>query len=245
MEYTIDKPLRLVTLFSGYDSQALAMKRLCADFPPLAFDLVAWCEIEASAIKAHNALFPQWSERNLGDITKVRGDEVPDCDLITWSYPCTDLSQAGKQAGMSEGSGTRSSLAWDAIRIFKVKRPKYLLMENVPALVSSKFIKDFHQVLLALENIGYKNFTELLNAKDYGTPQNRLRTFCVSILRTPDNPEPRFDFPAPFKLDKCLEDVLQEDVDESLFLRDEMLARFCVKSVEQEGLITPNNQSDE
>lgn len=89
--------IRLISLFSGYDSQALAMERLKRDFPnDFDYELVAWCEIETSAIKAHNALFPQWSDRNVGDICKVNPDELPDCDVITYSFPCQDISNAGK-----------------------------------------------------------------------------------------------------------------------------------------------------
>lgn len=236
MSYNTDNPLRVMTLFSGYDSQCLALERLKRSHSGLCYELVAWCEIDNSAIIAHNALFPQWKDRNIGDITKVDADKLPDCDLMTWSFPCTDISQAGLQAGLSRGSGTRSSLAWEAIRIFRAKRPKYLLMENVKALVSSKFIKDYHKLLSALENIGYTTYTEVLNAKSFGVPQNRERVFGVSILRTENEPEPKYHFPKPIPLNLCLGDVLEEDVDEKYFLSDAMLARFCEKSLEEDNL---------
>ncbi len=227
--------IKIITLFSGYDSQCLSLDRLKQYAPEFDYELVAWCEIEDAAIQAHNALFPQWQDRNIGDITKVDANALPDCDLITWSFPCTDISQAGLQAGLSKDSGTRSSLAWDAIRIFEAKRPKYLLMENVAALVSKKFIKDYHKILKALEDIGYTTFTKVLNAKDFCIPQNRERVFGVSILRTGEDSMPKYHFPEPRPLEVCLADVLEEDVDEKYFLSDEMLARFCEKSLEEES----------
>ncbi len=171
---------RLISLFSGYDSQALALERLKRDNPDdFNYELVAWCEIEPSAIKAHNALFPQWSDRNVGDIREVNPDELPDCDCMTWSFPCQSISNAGKQAGLKEGSGTASSLAWECIRIFRVKRPKFLLMENVKALTQKKFAGDFALLRKAIEDLGYVNFWQVLNAKSYGVPQNRERVFII------------------------------------------------------------------
>lgn len=214
--------MRVITLFSGYDSQCLAMERIKNDFPQFDYDLVAWCEIEKYACVAHDALFPQWKERNIGDITKVDAQSIPNCDLITWSFPCTDISNAGKQQGLSEDSGTRSSLCWDAIRIFKAKKPKYLLMENVKALVSDKFKADFRMIIDALEDIGYKNFWKVLDARQFGVPQHRERVFMVSILDC----DSVYYFPKPFKLEKRLKDVLEENVDESYYLKQEQVERI-------------------
>ena len=238
MEYTKENPLRVVTLFSGYDSQCLALNRLKKQFPMFDYELVAWCEFDPEskaaiekqpAVVAHNALFPQWADRNLGDITKVDEHDVPDCDLITYSFPCTDISQAGRQEGLTAGSGTRSSLAWEAIRIFKAKRPKFLLMENVPNLVSQKFIRDFYDINYALEKIGYANYPHLLNAKHYGVAQNRERIFLVSIRIDDENNIPMFHFPKPFKLKKRLKDYLEDDVPEEYYLSDERLSEFFEK----------------
>ena len=161
--------------------------------------------------------------------------DVPDFDLFTYSFPCTDISQAGKQAGLSKDSGTRSSLLWECKKAIEIKRPCYLLMENVAALVSKKFIKDFHEWLNVLDRLGYESFSQVLNAKHYGVPQNRERIFVVSILRTDEDPMPKYHFPEPRPLEVCLADVLEEDVDEKYFLSDEMLARFCEKSMEEES----------
>lgn len=222
IEYNKNNLLKVITLFSGYDSQCLALERLKKDFPEFDYELVAWCEIEKSAIMAHDALFPQWADRNLGDITLINPEDVPDCDCMTWSFPCTDISNAGKQAGLSNESGTRTSLCWDAMRIFKVKRPKYLLMENVKALVSQKFMPDFKKLMDELADLGYSNFWQVMNAKDYGIAQNRERVFMVSIL----NSDRMFHFPKKMKLEKRLKDVLEDNVDEKYYLKDEQVQRI-------------------
>lgn len=208
--------IRVIELFAGYGSQHLALKRLKRDYPQFEYDVVAFCEIEDSAIKAYQALHGDHIP-NLGDITKVNPSDVPDCDLMTWSFPCTDISSAGLQQGLSEGSDTRSSLCWDAMRIFEAKRPKYLLMENVSALVSERFVKDFNQLQLSLQKLGYTNFMQLINSKDMGVPQNRLRIFMVSILNCNES----YYFPKPFPLKKRLEDVLEKSVPESCYLSQE------------------------
>lgn len=131
--------LKVVTLCSGYDSQCLALSRLGVEY-----DLVAWAEIDKYAIQAHNALFPQYADRNLGDITKIDWEREPyDIDLLTYSTPCQSISSAGLQHGIKKGSGTRSSNIWSVLDCIRAKRPKYLVMENVSAFVSQKFIGDF------------------------------------------------------------------------------------------------------
>ena len=214
--------IRLITLFSGYDSQALAMERLKRDFgAQFDYELVAWCEIDEMSIHAHNALFPQCADRNVGDICKVRPEELPDCDVITWSFPCQAISVAGKQEGLKEGSGTTSSLAWECMNIFQAKKPKFLLMENVKALTQQKFMPDFMRLQKELEDMGYTNFWQVLNAKDFGVPQNRERVFMVSVLG-----DAAFEFPKPFPLEKRLRDVLEDNVGESYYLKDEQVARI-------------------
>lgn len=220
------KKIRLATLFSGYDSQALAMERLKHNQGgQFNYELVAWCEIEDAAIKAHNALFPQWSGRNLGDICKVDPNDVPDCDCLTYSFPCQDISNAGKQRGFEQGSGSRSSLLWECEKIIKAKKPQYLVMENVKALVQRKFMPEFQRWIDTLADLGYSNYWKVLNAKDYGVAQNRERVFMVSILRTEDDPNPTYDFPAPVPLTKCVEDYMEpaEDIGEEYFINQERI----------------------
>lgn len=211
------KPIQVFTAFSGYDSQCMALDRLC-----LPYDLVGWSEIDKYAIAAHNAVYPQFAERNYGDISQIDWSQVPDFDLFTYSSPCQDFSVAGLQRGGTKGSGTRSSLLWECERAIASKRPKYLLFENVAALVSAKFVKLFNQWQLLLESYGYTNFTQVLNAKDYGVPQNRERVFMVSILNC-DKP---YYFPQPIPLTKRLRDVLEDNVPEEFYLSERMLKGF-------------------
>jgi len=223
MLYTKNNPLRVVTLCSGYDSQCMALDRLKECNPEFDYELIGWSEIDPYAIKAHNAVYPQWSERNLGDMTKIDWNQVKDFDFLTYSTPCTDFSNAGKQAGGEEGSGTRSSILWFTREAIKVKRPKYLFMENVKALVSDKFKYLFRKWEQELAGYGYQNFCKVLNAKDYGVPQNRERIFMISILSEEDA---HFSFPEPFELKTRLADVLEEDVEEKYYLDDEKVQSF-------------------
>lgn len=208
--------IKVFTAFSGYDSQCMALDRLHQHNPDFNYELVGWAEIDKYAIQAHNAVYPQWADRNYGDISKIDWAQVPDFDLFTYSSPCQDFSQAGKQAGGTEGSGTRSSLLWECRRAILAKKPKYLLMENVAALVSQKFIRLFNAWQLELESYGYRNFAKVLNAKDYGVPQNRERIFMVSIL----DEQARYEFPDPMPLTLRLKDVLEDKVDERYYLKD-------------------------
>ena len=210
--------IRVFTAFSGYDSQCLALDRLKIDFPTFDYELVGWAEIDKYAIQAHNALYPQWADRNYGDISKIDWDEVPDFDLFTYSSPCQDFSNAGLQRGGEEGSGTRSSLLWECRRAIIAKKPKYLLLENVAALVSQKFLPLFNKWQAELESYGYSNFARVLNAKDYGVPQNRERVFLVSIRDV----DARYSFPPTMPLDKRLKDVLEQNVDEKYYLSDKL-----------------------
>lgn len=216
-KYTKNNPLRVVTLCSGYDSQCMAIRNL-----GIPYDLIAWSEIDPYAIKAHDAVFPEFADRNLGDMTKIDWTKVPDFDLLTYSTPCTDFSNAGKQAGGEEGSGTRSSILWYTRNAIITKKPKYLLMENVKALVSGKFIKLFHKWTLELQQYGYWSYMKVLNAKDYGVPQNRERIFVVSILGGDEH----FSFPKPIPLELKLKDMLEDKVDERFYLAQEKVDRF-------------------
>ena len=205
--------LKVFTAFSGYDSQCMALDRLKNDFPEFDYELVGWAEIDTYAIKAHNAVYPQWADCNYGDISKINWDEVPDFDLFTYSSPCQDFSNAGLQRGGEEGSGTHSSLLWECRRAIIAKKPKYLLLENVAALVSKKFLPLFNKWQLELESYGYSNYAQVLNAKDYGIPQNRERIFLVSIFG-----DEKYSFPKPFPLELRLKDMLEKEVDEKYYL---------------------------
>lgn len=216
----MDGRLRVFTAFSGYDSQCMALDRLGMDY-----DLVGWSEIDRYAIRAHDAIYPQWSDRNYGDISKIDWNEVSDFDLFTMSSPCQDFSSAGLQRGGAEGSGTRSSLLWECRRAILAKKPKYIVFENVKALVSQKFLPYFLKWQNELASYGYSNFAKVLNAKDYGVPQNRERVFMVSILG-----DGWYEFPDPFALDKRLKDVLEKDVDDSYYLSEKLIDCFNTRN---------------
>lgn len=215
-KYTEDNPLKVVTLCSGYDSQLMAIRNL-----GIPYECVGWSEIDKYAIRAHDAVFPEIADRNLGDMTKIDWEKVEDFDLLFYSTPCTDFSNAGKQAGGEEGSGTRSSILWYTRHAIIEKKPKYLIMENVKALVSGKFITLFRKWLDELTSYGYTNFCQVLNAKDYGIPQNRERIFVVSILG-----DAWFSFPQPMELKLRLKDMLEDKVDEKYYLPQDKVNQF-------------------
>ena len=227
IEYNKNKPLRVFTAFSGYDSQMMALQRLKDNFSDFDFVCVGWSEIDENAITAHNACFPNEKDKNYGDISKIDWEKVPDFDLFTMSSPCQDFSMSGKRRGGQEGSGTRSSLLWECTKAIEIKRPRYVFFENVKGLITGSFVKGFHKWQARLEGFGYSNFSQVLNAKDYGVPQNRERVFMVSILRTEQEPNPSYYFPKPFKLETRIKDILEEKVDESFYLSDKALEYFC------------------
>lgn len=178
------KPIRLIELFAGIGSQAKALKRLGYDFE--SYRVV---EIDKYAIASYNAV--HGTDYKASDIKDIRGSDLGIRErerysyLLTYSFPCQDISLAGKKAGFTKGSKTRSGLLWEVERLLDEcypDLPQYLLMENVPQVISKKNKPDFDLWCKKLESLGYKNFYKLLNAKDYGIPQNRKRCFMVSIL---------------------------------------------------------------
>ena len=209
-EYTAENPLRLIELFAGIGSQTQALTNI-----GIAHKVVAISEIDKYAIQSYEAMHGK--AKNLGDIRKI--EELPDADLWTYSFPCQDISVAGKGAGIKEG--TRSGLLFEVERLLRVASekgtlPKYLLLENVKNLVSKKFKSDFDKWLEFLAELGYTNYWKVLNAKDYGIPQNRERVFCVSIR---GEHEP-FVFPKPKELTIRLRDMIDEAVDERFYLKE-------------------------
>lgn len=223
------KEIRLFEAFAGYGSQLMALRRLEAENPyKLKVIPVGISEIDKYAIAAYNAVHGDVT--NYGDISKIDWSLVPDFDMFTYSSPCQDFSSAGLQRGGEKGSGTRSSLLWECERAIAEKRPKYLLMENVSALVSVKFIRLFNRWQYVLEKYGYTNYAMVMNAKDYGVPQNRKRIFMVSILGGGG-----YEFPKPFQLTRKLGDVLEEHPDENLYLSDKMVDGFIAHSTKHEA----------
>jgi len=201
-------PIRMFEAFSGIGTQAMALKKLGVDY-----EIVGFSEIDKYAIQSYHAI--HGDVQNYGDITKMQ--EIPSCDIFTWSFPCTDLSKAGKRLGMTQD--TRSGLVYDVLRLVRdtKDKPKVLIMENVPDLIQATFVRQFGEIQAELESYGYTNYVEVLNAKDFGVAQNRNRVFMVSILG-----EYNYNFPTPIPLTKRLKDYLEQDVDEKYFLSDQM-----------------------
>ena len=227
IEYNASNPLRCFYAFAGYNSQKMALQRLADVYPDFHHVCVGWSEIDENAIKANNAVFPEDKDKNLGDISKIDWSKAPDFDLFTYSFPCQDISSSGKQRGFEEGAGTRSSLLWECKKAIEAKKPRFLMMENVKALVSAKFLPFLRQWQTWLHQQGYENFTQVLNASDYNVPQNRERVFMISILRTDSEPNPSFYFPKKMKLERRIKDILEPNVDESFYLSDKALEYFC------------------
>ena len=210
MEYTQENPLRLIELFAGIGSQTQALKNV-----GVPHTVVAISEIDKNAIKSYTALHGETV--NLGDIREIR--ELPEADFWTYSFPCQDISVAGHGAGIKEG--TRSGLLLEVERLLKVAAekgtlPKYLLLENVKNLVGKKFKADFDSWLSFLSSLGYTNYWQVLNAKDYGIPQHRERVFCVSIR----GEHTAFVFPEKRELTLRLKDMIDEHVDEKYYLKE-------------------------
>ena len=212
--------LKVLSLFSGIGAFERALYRIGLDW-----ELVNYCEIDRWASLSYSMVNQCDESLNLRDVRTVTAETVRDqhVDLITYGFPCQDISIAGKQQGFVNDSGesTRSGLFFEALRIIKELRPRYAIAENVKALTSTKFKSEFATVLSSLEEAGYNNYWRVLNAKDYGIPQNRERVFIVSIRRDVD--EGDFQFPDKEPLMLRLRDMLEpaESVDEKYYLSTE------------------------
>lgn len=211
-------------LFSGIGAQVAAFKRL-----GIPHKVVGISEIDKYAIQSYEAI--NGPTRNYGDITQI--PMLDYADLWIYSSPCQDFSTAGKQKGIynDDGSLTRSGLLLHVERlltdaVIRGDNPRYLLMENVKGLVSKKFKPDFERWLQKLEQLGYKNYWQVLNAKDYGIPQNRERVFVVSIRKDIDK---SYKFPSPIPLQLKLQDILEPSVDEKYFLKAEITDKLLKK----------------
>lgn len=268
MPFKLNKPVRLISLFSGYDSQALALKYLSINFEH--YKTCEWAVKSIQALKdlhfkdditdysknltqdeiidyltskgiSANYNEPMTREQikrlgeqkqrqiynnikashNLVNIQQVNASdlEIVDvdkyCYLMTYSFPCQDLSKAGLGKGMEKGSGTRSGMLWEVERILDEceNLPQILLMENVPDVIGSKNIIHFAKWLEKLEKLGYHCYWQVLNAKDFGVPQNRERCFMVSLLG-----DYLYEFPKKQKLEIRLKDILEKEVDEKYYL---------------------------
>lgn len=291
MQYKITKPVRLIETFSGYGSQAMALKRLGVSFEH--WRTSEW-EIHAVASykavhmpddnkdystkipseKLANILYnigisndgkepmplekiqkknEKWqrkvynnfvSTHNIGSIVnrKAKNLGIVDtdkyCYILSYSFPCQDLSLAGKQRGMDKGSSTRSALLWEIERLLSEckdigEMPEVLLMENVAAIHNKKNMPNFQLWLNTLDELGYKSVWFDMNAKDYGIPQNRQRTFCLSILKSCEG---EYIPPKPYKLKRRLKDILEKEVDQKYYINTER-ARNLIGDLIDKGVL--------
>ncbi len=210
--------IRTIELFAGVGAQRQALKEAGIEH-----EIVAISENDPYAIKAYGLL--HGPTVNLGDIRGI--GKLPEADMWTYSFPCTDISISGRLRGFRKGSGTNSSLLWEVQRLLDAAKgegtlPRYLLMENVQTILSRRFKDGFDEWTGYLESLGYRNFYKVLDAKDYGVPQHRERCFMVSIL----DQDAEFEFPDGFPLERKLKDCLEDRVPESYFLSDKIITCF-------------------
>lgn len=211
------KELRVLELFAGIGACSKALTNL--GIPHKIVDAV---EIDKYAIKSFNAIHGT----DFAPQDTSQWDKDLEVDLIMHGSPCQDFSVAGRQAGGDEGSGTRSSLMYETLRIVEKLKPKYVIWENVKNLLSKKHRHNFDAYLKSMEDLGYHNDYKVLNSKDYGIPQNRERVFTVSIRKDLDEEFMNFRFPEPIELKTKLNDILEPVVDEKFYLSDKALACF-------------------
>jgi DNA (cytosine-5)-methyltransferase 1 len=233
--FKITNKVRLIELFGGIGSQAMALTRLGVDFEH--YRLV---EYDKYPVASYNAIHGTNFEPT--DITQIHGADlgIVDTDtftyLLTYSFPCQDLSVAGKMRGMTKGSGTRSGLLWEVERLLNEVEhlPQVLIMENVPQVHSQDNMPDFYNWIEFLESKGYCNYWQDLNAKDYGVAQNRDRCFMVSILG-----EYNYKFPQPIELTKVMKDYLEDEVDEKYYVTSQK-ALDLIERLKAEGVDLKN-----
>lgn len=215
------KTIRIGGFFSGIGAHHSAVNRIAASRPDLSFKVVFQCEIDEKTATAYDLMHGE--TLNLQDVTQVNdiGGNLA-VDILFWTPPCQDISLANNnRQGNKAGSGTRSSLAFEVPRILantpEEERPRYLVFEEVPMMISKDYIKNFKEIIRVLSTLGYTSNYGIMNACDYGVAQNRKRCFMVSKL---NGPAPKL--PKPIPLDKCLKDYLEpEPVDKSYYLSSE------------------------
>lgn len=222
--YKIDKPIRLIELFAGIGSQAMALKKIGADF-----EHYRVCEFDKYAVNSYNAI--HGTNFVTSDITQLKATDLgivdtdSYCYIMTYSFPCQDLSLAGKQKGMAKGENTRSGLLWEVERLLNecAELPQVLLMENVTQVHGKKNKEHFEEWIEFLESKGYSNYWQDLNTKNFGIPQNRNRCFMVSLLGNYT-----YEFPEAFPLELRLKDMLEDKVDEKFYLSNGTLQKLVV-----------------
>lgn len=204
--------MRILELFAGIGACSKALERIGIDV-----EIVDAVEIDRYAMASFNAI--HGTDFEVQDI-KEWDKDLKDIDLITHGSPCQDFSIAGRQAGGDLGSGTRSSLMYETIRIVGKIRPKYVLWENVKNILSKKHKHNFDSYIETMKVLGYNSYYQVLNAKDYGIPQNRERVYTVSIRKDIDS---GYEFPETVDLETKVKDALEDKVDEKYYLKEKGL----------------------
>lgn len=220
------KNITMFTLFSGYESQMMgllnAVKKSNNRFKA---ELVGWCEIDKAARLVHNLAFPEYADRCYPDVREIDWDKVSDFDILFYSSPCQSVSRAGAHGGIEKDSETKSSLIWEVERAIAVKRPKWLILENVEGLLDPKFMNDYLLWTRTISSYGYKSVFKVLCAADFGIPQNRRRVFLISKRIDKDED---FNFEWPSKLQEMPkpETLLSDRVDDDYYLSKEETDTF-------------------
>ena len=215
--------MKLIELFGGIGACTKALKNIGMNV-----DVVDYVEIDKYAVKSYNAI----NGTNFEPQDIKEWDKDINVDIIMHGSPCQDFSVAGKQAGGDLGSGTRSSLLYETIRIVGKLRPKYVIWENVKNLLSKKHKHNFDNYIETMNILGYNSYYQVLNAKDYGIPQNRERVYTISIRKDIDNGN--FKFPEKEELKLRLKDMLEEKVDEKYYLQDTKVDKIVNSDFMQE-----------
>ena len=218
-----NEKLKVLELFGGIGAFSRALDHLKIDY-----EIADYVEINKYAVKSYNAIH----NTNFQPQDICKWDKDIEVDLIMHGSPCQDFSTAGKNKGGDEGSGTRSSLMYETVRIIEKLKPKYVIWENVKNLISKKHHHNFSKYLIKLEQLGYVSNYKVLNAKDYGIPQNRERIFTISIR---NDIRWEFTFPTKQKLELRLRDLLEKEVDEKYFLSDKMMNYICANNEKWSG----------
>lgn len=208
--------LKVIELFGGIGACTKALKRLGIEV-----EVVDYVEINKHAVASYNAI----NGTNFEPQDVSKWDKNVEVDLIMHGSPCQDFSIAGKQAGGNEGSGTRSSLMYETIRIVRKLMPKYVIWENVKNLLSDKHIHNYSNYLAAMDEIGYRSYYQVMNSKDYGIPQDRERIFTVSIRKDIQN---EFRFPKPIELEKHFKDMLEDNPPKEYFMKQKDVERIAL-----------------
>lgn len=209
--------LKLLELFGGIGACSKALERLGINY-----EIVDYVEIDKYAVKSYNAIHNTSFEPQ--DVCKW--NKNINVDLIMHGSPCQDFSVAGKNAGGDKDSGTRSALMYETIRIVEKLKPKYVVWENVKNLISKKHRHNFDEYINQMNELGYNSYYQVLNAKDYGIPQNRERIFTISIRK---DLKQTFVFPPKQELKLKLKDMLEDVVDEKYFLSTALKQKLCYK----------------